>query len=46
MLALVDAGLLHLDGSITHTLPLEEADRAWQTLHEKLGDPQRVVVTP
>jgi 2-desacetyl-2-hydroxyethyl bacteriochlorophyllide A dehydrogenase len=46
VLALVDAGLLHLDGSITHTLPLGEADRALQTLHEKLGDPQRVVVTP
>lgn len=46
VLGLVDAGLLDLDDSITHTFPLAEADRALQTLHEKLDDPQRVVVVP
>lgn len=46
VLALVDAGLLDLSASITHRFPLGEADRALATLHEKLDDPQRVVVTP
>jgi threonine dehydrogenase-like Zn-dependent dehydrogenase len=46
VLRLVDAGLLDLGASITHRFPLDEADRALQTLHEKLDDPQRVVVTP
>jgi 2-desacetyl-2-hydroxyethyl bacteriochlorophyllide A dehydrogenase len=46
VLALVDAGLLDLGASITHRFPLAAADRALQTLHEKLDDPQRVVVTP
>jgi 2-desacetyl-2-hydroxyethyl bacteriochlorophyllide A dehydrogenase len=46
VLALVEAGLLNLEDSITHTFPLDEADRALRTLHEKLGDPQRVVVVP
>jgi len=46
VLALVDAGLLDLGASITHRFPLAEADRALQTLHEKLDDPQRVVVIP
>lgn len=46
VLALVDAGLLDLGASITHRFPLDGADRALQTLHEKLDDPQRVVVIP
>jgi 2-desacetyl-2-hydroxyethyl bacteriochlorophyllide A dehydrogenase len=44
VLALVEAGLLNLEDSITHRFPLDDADRALRTLHEKLGDPQRVVV--
>jgi hypothetical protein len=35
-----------IDDSITHTFSLGEADRALKTLHEKLDDPQRVVVVP
>jgi 2-desacetyl-2-hydroxyethyl bacteriochlorophyllide A dehydrogenase len=46
VLSLVEAGAIDLDDSITHTFPLAEADRALQTLHRKLGDPQRVVVVP
>ena len=46
VLALVEAGLLDLGDSITHSFPLSEADRALRTLHEKLDDPQRVVVVP
>jgi D-arabinose 1-dehydrogenase-like Zn-dependent alcohol dehydrogenase len=46
VLGLVTAGRLDLSGSITHRFPLEEADKALQTLHQKLGEPQRVVVLP
>ncbi len=46
VLALVEAGAIDLSDSITHTLPLSEADRALRILHEKLDDPQRVVVVP
>jgi 2-desacetyl-2-hydroxyethyl bacteriochlorophyllide A dehydrogenase len=45
VLRLIDSGRLDLGSSITHTFPLEEADDALRTLHEKIGDPQRVVVT-
>ncbi|MEU7817028.1 zinc-binding dehydrogenase [Pseudonocardia sp. NPDC049154] len=46
VLGLVTAGRLDLSRSITHRFPLEEADKALQTLHQKLGEPQRVVVLP
>ncbi|WP_448627371.1 zinc-dependent alcohol dehydrogenase [Geodermatophilus sp. URMC 64] len=45
VLQLVATGRLDLSSSITHTFALEEADTALRTLHEKIGDPQRVVVT-
>jgi len=45
VLQLVSTGRLDLSDSITHTFTLDEADQALQTLHEKVGDPQRVVVT-
>jgi threonine dehydrogenase-like Zn-dependent dehydrogenase len=45
VLQLVASGRLDLSHSITHTFSLDEADAALTTLHEKRGDPQRVVVT-
>jgi 2-desacetyl-2-hydroxyethyl bacteriochlorophyllide A dehydrogenase len=45
VLQLVASGRLDLSHSITHTFSLEEAGAALTTLHEKRGDPQRVVVT-
>ncbi|SFT61718.1 2-desacetyl-2-hydroxyethyl bacteriochlorophyllide A dehydrogenase [Geodermatophilus amargosae] len=46
VLQLLATGRLDLSGSITHTFPLADADAALRTLHEKSGDPQRVVVLP
>jgi 2-desacetyl-2-hydroxyethyl bacteriochlorophyllide A dehydrogenase len=45
VLQLVSTGRLDLSHSITHTFALDEADGALRTLHEKTGDPQRVVIT-
>ncbi|MFD2091466.1 zinc-dependent alcohol dehydrogenase [Blastococcus deserti] len=45
VLRLVGSGRLDVSGSITHQFPLEQADDALRTLHERTGDPQRVVVT-
>lgn len=45
VLQLVSTGRLDLSRSITHTFGLLEADAALRTLHEKTGDPQRIVVT-
>jgi threonine dehydrogenase-like Zn-dependent dehydrogenase len=44
VLGLVASGQLHLSSSITHRFSLDEANRALETLHEKTGDPQRIVV--
>lgn len=44
VLPLVAAGRLELSSSISHTFPLDEAATALRTLHEGIGDPQRVVV--
>ncbi|MGY1619740.1 zinc-binding dehydrogenase [Geodermatophilus sp. SYSU D00691] len=46
VLRLVGNGRLDLSRSITHTFALDDADAALRTLHEKSGEPQRVVVTP
>jgi threonine dehydrogenase-like Zn-dependent dehydrogenase len=45
VLQLVGTGRLDVSRSITHTFALDDADQAMRTLHEKTGDPQRVVVT-
>lgn len=44
VLRLVATGRMDLSRSVTHTLPLEDAAAALRTLHERTGDPQRVVV--
>ena len=44
VLPLVAAGRLDLSSSISHTFALEDVDAALRTLHEGIGDPQRVVV--
>lgn len=44
VLPLVASGRLDLSGSISHTFSLDEADTALRTLHEGIGEPQRVVV--
>lgn len=44
VLRLVASGRLNLSQSITHTFALDDADEALRTLHEKTGDPQRVIV--
>ncbi|MDP9428025.1 MAG: zinc-binding dehydrogenase [Actinomycetota bacterium] len=44
VLQLVATGRLDLSQSVTHTFPLEDAAAALTTLHERIGDPQRVVV--
>ena len=46
VLQLVGSGRLDLSRSITHCFSLDDADAALRTVHEKIGDPQRVVVTP
>ncbi|MGY1726082.1 alcohol dehydrogenase catalytic domain-containing protein [Geodermatophilus sp. SYSU D01062] len=46
VLQLLATGRLDLGGSITHTFALADADAALRALHERTGDPQRVVVTP
>jgi D-arabinose 1-dehydrogenase-like Zn-dependent alcohol dehydrogenase len=45
VLRLVASGQLDLSHSVTHTFTLDEAEEALKTLHEKTGDPQRIVVT-
>jgi 2-desacetyl-2-hydroxyethyl bacteriochlorophyllide A dehydrogenase len=45
VLQLVSAGRLDLGSSITHTYPLAEANTALNTLHQKIDNPQRVVIT-
>jgi 2-desacetyl-2-hydroxyethyl bacteriochlorophyllide A dehydrogenase len=45
VLRLVATGRLDLSRSITHTFPLDDVAAALATLHEKTGDPQRVVIT-
>jgi D-arabinose 1-dehydrogenase-like Zn-dependent alcohol dehydrogenase len=45
VLQLVATARLDLSHSISHTFALDDADAALRTLHEKVGDPQRVVVT-
>ncbi len=45
VLQLVGTGRLDLSRSITHCFSLDDADQALRTVHEKTGDPQRVVVT-
>jgi threonine dehydrogenase-like Zn-dependent dehydrogenase len=45
VLSLVADGRLDLSSSITHTFPLGEVNTALRVLHEKDGNPQRVVVT-
>jgi threonine dehydrogenase-like Zn-dependent dehydrogenase len=45
VLQLVATKRLDLSHSITHTFALDDAEAALRTLHEKIGDPQRVVVT-
>lgn len=45
VLQLVGTARLDLSRSITHTFALDDADAALRTLHEKTGDPQRVVIT-
>ena len=45
VLRLVGTGRLDLGRSITHCFALDDADAALRTVHEKIGDPQRVVVT-
>jgi threonine dehydrogenase-like Zn-dependent dehydrogenase len=46
VLELVDAGRLNIAGSITHTFALDEANEALATLLQKIGEPQRIVITP
>ncbi len=45
VLQLVGSGRLDLSRSITHRFALDDADAALGTLHQRTGDPQRVVVT-
>jgi 2-desacetyl-2-hydroxyethyl bacteriochlorophyllide A dehydrogenase len=45
VLHLVARGRLDVSHSITHTFSLDEADQALRTLHERIGAPQRVVVS-
>jgi threonine dehydrogenase-like Zn-dependent dehydrogenase len=46
VLRLVSTGRLDLGHSITHRFALDDADQALRILHEKTGDPQRMVITP
>lgn len=45
VLQLVSAGRLDLSSSITHTYPLDQANTALHTLHHKIDNPQRIVIT-
>jgi len=45
VLQLVATGRLDLSRSITHRFGLDDADEALRTLHQKIGNPQRVVIT-
>lgn len=45
LVELVSAGRLQLEESITHTFPIDQVNEALDTLHEKRGNPVRVVVT-
>lgn len=44
LVALVAAGRLDLEASITHTFPLSEVNEALRYLHEKIENPIRVAV--
>lgn len=46
LVALLASGRLDLARSVTHVLPLEQADEALQVLHTRRDDPLRVVVQP
>ena len=46
LVSLVASGRLDLARSVTHTFPLEHADKALRVLQTKDGDPIRVVVNP
>ncbi|HLZ58405.1 MAG TPA: zinc-binding dehydrogenase [Ktedonosporobacter sp.] len=45
LMDLVAAGKLALDGSITHTFPLDEVNHALDVLQKKIGNPTRIVIT-
>lgn len=45
VLELLATGRLDLSASVTHTFGLADAQAALETLHQRSGDPQRVVVT-
>jgi 2-desacetyl-2-hydroxyethyl bacteriochlorophyllide A dehydrogenase len=45
VLQLVSVGRLDLSNSITHTYPLADINTALHTLHHKIDNPQRVVIT-
>jgi propanol-preferring alcohol dehydrogenase len=42
---LAAAGRLDLEGSITHTFPLDEVNKGLEYLHEKIENPIRVAIT-
>jgi alcohol dehydrogenase, propanol-preferring len=46
LLELVATGKLDLSNSITDTFPLEQVNEGLKVLHEKIGNPIRVVITP
>lgn len=45
LIELVANGKLSLETSITHTFPLEQVNQGLDVLHEKTGNPIRVVIT-
>ncbi|MCB2227121.1 MAG: zinc-binding dehydrogenase [Desulfarculaceae bacterium] len=46
LVGLVASGRLDLSGSISLTMPLSQVNQALDMLHEKKGDPVRIVVEP
>lgn len=46
VLALAAGGEIDLTGSVTHRLPLDEINAAFEILAHKTGDPVRIVVIP
>jgi len=46
LVELVATGKLDLSSSITDTFPLEQVNEGLKVLHEKIGNPIRVVITP
>ncbi len=46
LVGLVASGRLDIADSVSHTIPLDEVNQGLDRLHQKIGDPVRIVIMP